>query len=613
MTQHFRDAVGNGDALLVIPPFAGLDRPSLAAHLLQACAAQGGKRVRVLYANLALAGVIGETKYQAIAYAPTSALLGERFFARAAYGVPAMGRDEPVIEGLLEGADGPLDFSPQAVDALEKRIYSWAMEAGEAIARLGFPVVGLSTTFEQTAASVALLNRIRELAPETICIVGGANCEGEMAEGIASLPVAADYIFQGESEKSFPWFLAEIGAGRRPAQRIIEGQLCREMEALPLPDYTEYFEQRDRMLPGSLYASAEEAWLPYESSRGCWWGEKHHCTFCGVNGGGMTFRQKSADKVIGELREMTARHGMRRVCMVDNIMPQNYFQSLIPRLGEEVPGLYLFYEQKANLKLHQVDALRQAGVGMMQPGIEGLSTPLLKRMDKGVTGHKNVALLRYARTADLETNWNLLYGFPGDGEAEYEETLRLMPLLRHLQPPSDLCRLSIDRFSPYHFNYAGYGVRSIRPMDSYYSVLPDGADVERIAYHFKGDYDSGILANTELFARLVEALTLWKKAWAEREAPPALAVVPAGEDGYLIYDTRGLEGGALFTAAEEEQAAAALASKPLRQCGEAEAWARERRFATELDGWHVALATANVELMRRFETEGAGSPLAVLS
>jgi hypothetical protein len=54
----------DGDALIVVPPFAGLDRPSLAAHVLQACAAAAGIRVDVLYANLLLGAQIGELNYQ---------------------------------------------------------------------------------------------------------------------------------------------------------------------------------------------------------------------------------------------------------------------------------------------------------------------------------------------------------------------------------------------------------------------------------------------------------------------------------------------------------------------------------------------------------------------
>ncbi len=60
------ERLGRADVVIVIPPYAGLERPFLAAPLLEACAAGGGFKVRVLYANLALAEEIGEILYQAI-------------------------------------------------------------------------------------------------------------------------------------------------------------------------------------------------------------------------------------------------------------------------------------------------------------------------------------------------------------------------------------------------------------------------------------------------------------------------------------------------------------------------------------------------------------------
>ena len=37
--------------------------------------------------------------------------------------------------------------------------------------------------------------------------------------------------------------------------------------------------------------------IPLETSRGCWWGMKHHCIFCGLNGKQMAFQDKSPDRV----------------------------------------------------------------------------------------------------------------------------------------------------------------------------------------------------------------------------------------------------------------------------------------------------------------------------
>src|SRR6516165_8740115 len=84
-----------GDVLIIVPPFADFDRPALGPHVLQACAREAGFEVRVLYANLLLAEEIGAQTYLALCYAPTALLMGERFFAATAYGVPSLGRRLP--------------------------------------------------------------------------------------------------------------------------------------------------------------------------------------------------------------------------------------------------------------------------------------------------------------------------------------------------------------------------------------------------------------------------------------------------------------------------------------------------------------------------------------
>ena len=594
--------LGQGAALIVVPPFAGVDRPSLAAHTLQACARQRGFEVGVFYASLHLAASLGDACYAAICFAPTSSLLGERFFARTAYGTPPLGRDHPSVEAAIQEVSGQVELSGDAVRALESEVPAWVDEVACALAASDYPVIGFSTTFEQTAASIALINRLKQFEPSKIVVIGGANCEGEMAHGIDSLRSRVDFIFSGESEATFPDFLDCVQRGDLRAERIIEGQVNRAMDSIPLPDFTEFFDQRSAALPGSTLATAEATWLPYEASRGCWWGEKHHCTFCGINGQGMAFRQRSPKRVVEDLRALTVRHQLNRVCMTDNIMPHSYFRTLIPTLGEQVPGLHLFYEQKANLTLDQVVALKRAGVALIQPGIEALSSDLLKRMDKGVSAKQNVALLRYALSACMVMNWNLLYGFPGDTEVEYRETLRLIRQLHHLQPPTDLCRLSIDRFSPYHFAPDRYGIRSMTPIPSYASVLPEYADLSKVAYHFVGDYDSGIVSDEPLFEELDAEVKRWKGSWRDKDADaPMLAVVELSADSYIVMDTRCLEGQPNVMFLDARQAAPALVAHSLEHDDALSREARSRLLAVEYEGWHLPLATAVPPVLARFE------------
>jgi ribosomal peptide maturation radical SAM protein 1 len=333
----------------------------------------------------------------------------------------------------------------------------------------------------------------------------------------------------------------------------------------------------------------------------------------------MAFRAKSPDTVINDLKYLLARHPSRQVRMSDNIMPFTYFKTLLPRLQAELPGLQLFYEQKANLSLAQVMVLKQAGVFEIQPGIEALSSSLLKRMDKGVLARQNIALLRYARAANLNLCWNLLWGFPGDQRHEYDETLTLLPLLRHLQPPIGLYHLSIDRFSPYFDRPADYGIRQIKPFGGYTQLLPDRVDLDQIAYCFVADYDCDSHHQPELMLTIQGELKTWQAAWQatiklspiiEMHTPPLLRVTLETDGRFLLRDTRGLPGAEERAWLTRQQASIALAARPFAPAAEIE-WALERKLGVVLDGWYVPLATADPELLQEFEAEVGRSRPAV--
>jgi len=420
-----------------------------------------------------------------------------------------------------------------------------------------------------------------------------------MAQGIASLGGSLDYIFSGECESVFPDFLRRVVAGEPlPADRIVRGEASFDMDSLPEPSFEDYFAQLDNALPA--WRENAEIWLPYESSRGCWWGARQHCTFCGLNGETMAFRQKSPERMIAGAKRLLERYPSRLLFMIDNIMPHSYFRTVLPRLAEELPPAEIFYEIKANLNLEQVELLRCAGVYRVQPGIEAFSSSLLRRMKKGVLPRQNLALLRYARAAGLGLYWNLLCELPGDKWEDYEATLELFPLLHHLTPPSGVYPVSIDRFSPYFRDAAAYGITHLEPLPAYSSVFPPSADLPSLAYHFKGEYASAKSSHPELYASLDRAVREWKDCWKTGAAAPALSLT-RGDDGYFtLMDSRGLEGTDFFQFLNEEEARTVLVGGPLDRQPLAE-WAFERKLAVNLDGWCVPLAVTDVETWRRFE------------
>ena len=53
----------------------------------------------------------------------------------------------------------------------------------------------------------------------------------------------------------------------------------------------------------------------------------------------MSYRMKSFPKLMKEIEQQFAANGCRNLLMVDNIMPHDYFDTLLPALAAENLGL----------------------------------------------------------------------------------------------------------------------------------------------------------------------------------------------------------------------------------------------------------------------------------
>ena len=91
-----------------------------------------------------------------------------------------------------------------------------------------------------------------------------------------------------------------------------------------------------------------------------------------------------------------------------------------------------------------------------------------------------------------------------------------------------------------------------------------------------------------------------------------LAVVRFETDRYMILDSRGMEATIPVQFVDREHGSAALVAHSLRNDTEAGQWARDRLLAVELEGWHVPLATASVEVLSEFENNAKPSQMPVL-
>jgi radical SAM superfamily enzyme YgiQ (UPF0313 family) len=519
--------------LIVNMPFSNLRWPNLGPSLLKAALARRGIGCDMAYLNFDFAERIGLDRYTWIADCFAFVLGGERLFAKGYFPGQLPGDEDYLRDVLLTADPGLFAADLEDYQSIERHVESYLDDCLRSTDWSRYAIVGFPVSFQQTMPSICLARRIKEIRPDVKIIFGGAACEGPMGVELARQFPVIDYVFLGEADLTFPRVVEDVLAGRpvrmapgvvgrlggmssrsvdmsadehgdandaMPPDREAEARppvaaLCdpktfmvRDLDALPYPDFDDYFAR----LKASPLAAEIDPLLFFETSRGCWWGEKHHCKFCGLNGSTLVYRSKGPKRAIDELRYLVDRYGVHRACSSDNILDHRYFETLLPMLRENRLDLAFVYEMKTNLTRRQVDSLLDAGLGAAQLGIETFATPVLKLAGKGANALQNLQTLKWFSEAGIEVKWNLLYGFPGEDPADYATLAELLPSLYHLAPPLAVGRVRLDRFSPYFEEPARYGIVNPRPNRAFRYVYPfSDESLAELAYYYEYDYADG--------------------------------------------------------------------------------------------------------------------------
>jgi ribosomal peptide maturation radical SAM protein 1 len=581
----------------------------MGAHILQACCKQAGFSIQIFYANILFASHIRE-EYEILCNINYS-LNGERIFARAAFG----NQDHEMIhENVYNNSHifgtqkaskihNSIYFYPpiqqigiSRLRQIEEKAYEWIEEISGLLTQMPYKIMGCSSNYEQINSSIAFLKRAKENNPDITTLIGGFNCEGEYSNGIGSLDPEQkiiDYIFSGESENTLVDFLLNFKKGIKEKNRIIFGKPCTDLDSLPEVDYNQYFEQLYSFIP-SYAINPQRINMCYETSRGCWWGEKNQCLFCGCNGERLTFRQKSPTRVIHSLMKIK-KYNINYLQMTDLIMPDDYFTNLLPELEKEKHPFKIYYEQKANLGYDKLKQLKNAGITEIQPGIETLSNTLLQQINKGTTSWKNIKLLRDSLTLQVNVYWNFIWGFPNEKTQDYIDMSRYMPLLLHLQPPIGVFHLSLTRFSPYFSNSIRYGIKNLKPINSYQEIFPPHADIEKIAGFFVGDYETETYEEPAIISEFINVIQEWNERWQTAESKPVLQLSQQSENEYALTDTRNLVDTRLSYIIDKNRASVLLKDGKYTS-NEDQEWALSNKLALVMEGHFVSLVTTTPDL-----------------
>ena len=546
--------VGCFKIALVTMPFAGARLPSIALTQLRSVLQERlGERVEsnIHYLNQDFIQYFGQERYRQISESVKATVsgLGDWLFRRVAFPHLDDNLDEYAgrYGSTLAQARNVLGSHEAACEELgiylDKLIDRYALHR--------YPLVGFSSMFAQNVASFAMAKRLKRHNPKIITVMGGANCETTMGGVIARNVEAIDFVFSGPALKTFPRFVECLLDGRIEDCHTITGVLssaklsglaggnCNEIgedlgleTRVPL-DYTDFLDSLENKSPGT------EPSLLFETSRGCWWGERSHCTFCGLNGTTMNYRAMPPEQALDQFDKLFAYSSrVSRFESVDNILPRQYLKTVLPHVNPP-RHTRIFYEVKADLKDHEMQVLARAGVTELQPGIEALASSTLKLMNKGTTSFQNLRFLKSCLVYGIEPVWNLLIGFPGEEETVYEKYLDDLPSLTHLPPPSGVYPVRFDRYSPYHTMADEYGL-DLKPYDFYSLVYPFSAEeLQALAYFFAdANYDNPYIARTAKWLKKLEASAdHWLSQWQQLDSRPRLIMEWRG-DREVVCDTR---------------------------------------------------------------------------
>lgn len=539
---------------LINMPSSSLMYPSLAVCLLKAKLNEAGLGCKVFNFNFLFADIIGHTQY--ISLVKQCGYLSEWLFAGMAWPdgltlspdefLKALQKAFPislarpgVLDALMDIRDNQV---PKFLDAAMERLLEDQHDS----------VIGFSCNFFQTLSSLALIRRIKRIHPQKKIVCGGSSFHDVMGIELMAKFDHIDAVCLGEADGVVVPLFEALSNRQEPAglagvaYRDHRGRVCqgpdyratpaKVLDDNPYPDFEEYFTD----LESAGLDTRQTFPLVLETSRGCWKGEKQHCSFCGLQKRNISYRRMSTKRVMEHFAYLIEKYSSKRFMMVDRILPKEYIRDLSPLLKKApfAAGMEVWAEFRSMISRSEIKLLADAHVSFLQVGIESLSTNILRCMRKSVTVIRNIYCLKLCRTYGVCPTWNMLVRVPGEQKDDYCRMADLIPRIVHFTPPlNGPAPVQMHRFSPY-FNETGRWADHIRPWKFYQALYPqDRVDIARAVYYFEADWKE-VLKTDLPYRKVSDRVDVWRAAWRNRSELPALEFEDMPDKSMRLRDSR---------------------------------------------------------------------------
>ncbi len=289
------------------------------------------------------------------------------------------------------------------------------------------PAVLLLSAYLEHFHTVRELGRLAERHSVPVILGGPVFNHAETAAAWRSIP-GLKAIVGAEVDLSLPDLVAAVIAGedllRFGGVMLPDGRCSppapplRNLDRIPVPDFSDFPWDRYRLRV-----------LPIMTGRGCQWSK---CSFCSdvVSVNGRSFRTRSVESIMHEVRELSRRHGCANFVFLDlklNSSPA-VFRGIIENIQRNAPGaqwigtVHVDQRRDNGLSRRDLRAASAAGMRRISFGLESGSQRMLDAMSKGATVELNSQFIRQASEAGLSVRCTMFKGYPSESADDLNAT-----------------------------------------------------------------------------------------------------------------------------------------------------------------------------------------------
>lgn len=194
-------------------------------------------------------------------------------------------------------------------------------------------------------------------------------------------------------------------------------------QPIPIDDLTELPILR---FSDCLIKEYDSGIIPLQMTRGCY----ARCAFCDEVVFGAKYRSRTAEHIFLEMKKNSETHQCNNFFITDSAI--NPLHPETEKLMDLIIESKLPFRFSGNCRIapnltpHMLEKMHRAGCRQLFLGLESASPKILELMNKGIKVEWAIQNLRDCHEAGILTSVNLIIGFPGETEEDFEKTLKFI-------------------------------------------------------------------------------------------------------------------------------------------------------------------------------------------